>query len=247
MSEPGNEVDTLKARSERLNAPAPTDKECERLAQFVMKVACAWPTDSIIYADFSRIATLLRSMKPKRVEWSQLKGGGRDYFQDGAFLCLIDPSHVCVVHNLLHRLGIESVERTVAAGLNAQAPAGIPSPSLDELAEQQGINPVRTPADIPTLEIDEPDMPPAQEMIQRECRDIEAVLLDKNKAYGNSALDPVRIFSTADPIEQIRVRIDDKLSRIKRGQALGEDVTRDLVGYLILLRVAEKMKGSNCQ
>ena len=133
------------------------------------------------------------------------------------------------------------------AKLNAQAPAGIPSPSLDELAEQQGINPVRTPADIPTLEIDEPDMSPAQEMIQRECRDIEAVLLDKNKAYGNSALDPVRIFSTADPIEQIRVRIDDKLSRIKRGQALGEDVTRDLIGYLILLRVAEKMKGSNCQ
>jgi len=141
----------------------------------------------------------------------------------------------------------KTVAETVAADLNAQAPAGIPSPSLDELAEQQGINPVRTPADIPTLEIDEPDMPPAQEMIQRECRDIEAVLLDKNKAYGNSALDPVRIFSTADPIEQIRVRIDDKLSRIKRGQALGEDVTRDLVGYLILLRVAEKMKGSNCQ
>jgi len=141
---------------------------------------------------------------------------------------------------------IEECERA-AADLNAQAPAGIPSPSLDELAEQQGIKPVRTPADIPTLGIDEPDMPPAQEMIQRECRDIEAVLLDKNKAYGNSALDPVRIFSTADPIEQIRVRIDDKLSRIKRGQALGEDVTRDLVGYLILLRVAEKMKGSNCQ
>ena len=32
------------------------------------------------------------------------------------------------------------------------------APSLDELAEQQGINPVRTPADIPTLEIDEPEM-----------------------------------------------------------------------------------------
>lgn len=39
------------------------------------------------------------------------------------------------------------------------------------------------------------------------------MLLAKNAAYGNSALEPVRIFSKADPTEQIRVRIDDKLSR----------------------------------
>ena len=41
-------------------------------------------------------------------------------------------------------------------------------------------------------------------------------------------------------MEQIRVRIDDKLSRLARGQAAGEDVVLDLIGYLVLLRVAER-------
>jgi hypothetical protein len=64
------------------------------------------------------------------------------------------------------------------------------------------------------------------------------MLLAKNEAYGNSALDPVRIFSSADTAEQIRVRIDDKLSRLKRGSDAGEDVIADLLGYLVLLRIA---------
>jgi len=80
----------------------------------------------------------------------------------------------------------------------------------------------------------------AQKLIRKECREVERILLAKNKAYGNSALQPVRIFSKANPIEQIRVRIDDKLSRLARGQAAGEDVTLDLIGYLVLLRVAER-------
>lgn len=65
------------------------------------------------------------------------------------------------------------------------------------------------------------------------------MLIEKNKAYGNSALDPVRVFSQADPAEQIRVRIDDKLSRLARGSAAGEDALFDLIGYLFLLLVAE--------
>jgi hypothetical protein len=66
------------------------------------------------------------------------------------------------------------------------------------------------------------------------------MLRAKNRAYGDSAMDPVRVFSRADPLEQIRVRIDDKLSRLARGSGAGEDVTLDLIGYLVLLRVAEK-------
>ena len=79
------------------------------------------------------------------------------------------------------------------------------------------------------------------EMIKRECEMIQEMLLLKNSAYGNSALDPVRIFSNADSDEQIRVRIDDKLSRIQRGSSAGEDVVIDLIGYLILLRVKQRM------
>lgn len=69
--------------------------------------------------------------------------------------------------------------------------------------------------------------------------EIGEMLISKNRAYGNSALDPVRIFSKVDSAEQIRVRIDDKLSRLVRGSGAGEDVTLDLIGYLILLRISE--------
>lgn len=80
----------------------------------------------------------------------------------------------------------------------------------------------------------------SQELIAAECDAVKAMLLEKNLAYGDSALDPVRVFSKASPVEQILVRLDDKLSRLQRGSAAGEDVVKDLIGYLILLRVAQR-------
>lgn len=72
------------------------------------------------------------------------------------------------------------------------------------------------------------------------CDELKALLLEKNKNYGDSALNPVRVFSKSDAVEQIRVRLDDKLSRLARGSDAGEDVVFDLMGYLVLLRVAQK-------
>lgn len=64
---------------------------------------------------------------------------------------------------------------------------------------------------------------------------IRNILIEKNKSYGDSALNPIRIFSTANAIEQIKVRIDDKLSRIGRGfEYQGENAVEDLLGYLVL-------------
>ena len=79
-------------------------------------------------------------------------------------------------------------------------------------------------------------------LIAKTCNDIRGLLLKKNQAYGNSALDPVRIFSKASTKEQILVRIDDKLNRIKQGHnnLNDEDVIQDLIGYLVLLRVWQK-------
>ena len=69
------------------------------------------------------------------------------------------------------------------------------------------------------------------------------MLLAKNAKYGDSALKPKRIFSQQGSIEQILVRIDDKLSRIAtcgfRGEH-DEDTLNDLIGYLILLKVAAR-------
>ena len=63
-------------------------------------------------------------------------------------------------------------------------------------------------------------------------------LLDKNAKYGDSALSPVRIFSDAPADAALRVRIDDKLSRLMRGSDAGEDTIGDLAGYLVLLLIA---------
>jgi len=75
------------------------------------------------------------------------------------------------------------------------------------------------------------------------CDGIKNMLLEKNRAYGDSALNPMRVFSRADAIEQIKVRIDDKLSRLSRGSALPdeslEDTVNDLMGYLVLLKIAK--------
>jgi hypothetical protein len=73
------------------------------------------------------------------------------------------------------------------------------------------------------------------------CEHIADMLCAKNRKYGNSALAPMRIFSAAEPIEQINVRIDDKLSRIQSAQDDDtEDAELDLIGYLILKRVAQE-------
>ena len=73
------------------------------------------------------------------------------------------------------------------------------------------------------------------------CEELAWFLIDKNRAYGNSALDPVRIFSSSDNIEQLKVRIDDKLSRFMRGNEFpGDNDIDDLIGYLVLLKVAQR-------
>lgn len=78
-----------------------------------------------------------------------------------------------------------------------------------------------------------------QREIVRVCEGIAEMLIQKNAAYGDSAVNPVRIFSKADTLEQINVRIDDKLSRLMRGHELaGEDTATDLLGYLVLRQVA---------
>jgi hypothetical protein len=77
--------------------------------------------------------------------------------------------------------------------------------------------------------------------IVRECEAIKEMLLEKNARYGDSALNPVRIFSRTDTAEQLRVRIDDKLSRLSRGTGQEtEDTEMDLIGYLVLLRIAKR-------
>ena len=72
--------------------------------------------------------------------------------------------------------------------------------------------------------------------VDKILHELSELLKRKNKAYGNSALEPLRVFSQSSDIEQINVRIDDKLSRIKN-QSTDEDAEWDLMGYLVLKRI----------
>jgi hypothetical protein len=82
---------------------------------------------------------------------------------------------------------------------------------------------------------------PAGQEIADACDEIKQLLLEKNVAYGNSALSPIRIFSKAETNEQLYVRIDDKLNRLKNNQSYpGDNDIDDLIGYLVLLKVANQ-------
>lgn len=78
-----------------------------------------------------------------------------------------------------------------------------------------------------------------EDKVKEVVEGIARMLNEKNRKYGDAALNPSRIFSKADATEQIKVRIDDKLNRIKNAQDdEDEDVVKDLIGYLILLTIA---------
>lgn len=78
------------------------------------------------------------------------------------------------------------------------------------------------------------------ELIRKISEEVTELLLMKNAAYGDSALNPANIFAKGDAIENLCARIDDKLMRIKTKGITDEteDTVQDLIGYLILLRVA---------
>lgn len=82
---------------------------------------------------------------------------------------------------------------------------------------------------------------PAGPDILFQCCKIIKMLLEKNIAYGNSALEPIQIFAKTPPGDQIDVRIDDKLNRIKNGSSYaGDNDMLDLVGYIVLKLINQK-------
>ena len=80
---------------------------------------------------------------------------------------------------------------------------------------------------------------------QKICEEVNAIgnlLAEKNKSYGDSAVRPVNIFSKGNAVDSLCARIDDKIMRIKNKgiNDKTEDTVSDLIGYLILLKIALK-------
>ena len=80
------------------------------------------------------------------------------------------------------------------------------------------------------------------EEVYKVLSEITELLISKNQKYGNSAIEPLGIFSDLSPEEGLKVRIDDKLKRIMNGslEKDDEDVINDLIGYLVLLKILQK-------
>ena len=81
-----------------------------------------------------------------------------------------------------------------------------------------------------------------QDEVYQVLSEITEMLIAKNQKYGNSAIEPLGIFSDLSPEEGLKVRIDDKLKRIKNGSLDrdDEDVINDLIGYLVILKILQK-------
>lgn len=83
--------------------------------------------------------------------------------------------------------------------------------------------------------------PPFAIQIEEVLEQIHKMLIEKNRKYGNSALEPLGVFSQLSAKEGVLIRIDDKLKRIKNGslEKDDEDVVNDLIGYLVLLKISD--------
>ena len=73
---------------------------------------------------------------------------------------------------------------------------------------------------------------------------ITTLLKEKNTDYGDSALNPLNIFSKLNAVESLCCRLDDKIARIsnKGINDQTEDTVDDLIGYLLLLKMAMERK-----
>jgi hypothetical protein len=82
-----------------------------------------------------------------------------------------------------------------------------------------------------------------QDKIVTTCDGMARLLVAKNQRYGNSALEPIRVFSNVDADVGLLVRLDDKLSRIKYASSnhkpLRKNDIADMMGYLVLYCVKQ--------
>lgn len=64
-------------------------------------------------------------------------------------------------------------------------------------------------------------------------------LLEKNKRYGDSALNPKQVFFKDSASNGVCIRLDDKISRIENSTELRKNDICDLFGYTALLMISK--------
>ena len=75
--------------------------------------------------------------------------------------------------------------------------------------------------------------------INKVTKELAEFLNEKNKRYGDSALNPINIFNKHDADIGLCLRMDDKISRIRNSEELRKNDIVDLMGYLTLLCISK--------
>lgn len=82
------------------------------------------------------------------------------------------------------------------------------------------------------------DLSKSQESIMKICDSMKDLLLYKNQKYGDSALHPNNIFYKGDSTNSIKIRLDDKIGRIKNCEQIRINDVADVIGYCTLLLIS---------
>lgn len=81
-------------------------------------------------------------------------------------------------------------------------------------------------------------MTDSQQKIADICDEMKNVLLYKNEKYGDSALHPNNVFYKGDSTNSIKIRLDDKIGRVKNCKETRINDVADIIGYCVLLLVS---------
>ena len=75
------------------------------------------------------------------------------------------------------------------------------------------------------------------------------LLLYKNQKYGDSALQPKRVFYKGDAVNSILIRLDDKIGRIMANTESAPRINdvADIIGYCTLLLIGMGVKPDDIQ
>lgn len=81
-------------------------------------------------------------------------------------------------------------------------------------------------------------MTDSQQKIADVCDEMKNILLYKNEKYGDSALHPNNVFYKGDSTNSIKIRLDDKIGRVKNCKETRINDVADIIGYCVLLLVS---------
>lgn len=83
-------------------------------------------------------------------------------------------------------------------------------------------------------------LPPTQQKIKDILEGMKDLLLYKNQKYGDSAINPKKIFYKGDSTNSILIRLDDKIGRVMSNTEEKPRVNdvADIIGYCTLLLIS---------